>query len=492
MEAAWGAIAELFTVKMLLLALTGTVLGMVWGAMPALSTTMAMALLVGLTVQMSTYGAIVFLMSIMVSSVFGGSITAVLINIPGTPASICTAIEGYPLTQKGEGGLALGTAIVASFMGNWAGIIAVMIFVPLVMAIAMKFGAWELFLLAFWGITICGTLVGGEKPIKGWISGWLGLLIAMVGVEPIHGVHRFTFDQAVLIDGIGEISIIIGLFGLAEVLKALSCPQIDLSTKPVGRIIPSFSMLWQNIGVTLRASFIGLIIGALPAAGPNIASFLAYIVEKQKAKGEELAKFGKGSYKGLIASEVANNACIGGDLLPTLTLGIPGSAGMAIVLGALNLHAIRVGPALETHHPGLIYYFYAALILSNLLMYAVALVIIKPGVKLFTMKKEILMPIIMPLCAIGAFGINQSPFEMYVMLATGLLGWALYTMKYPLAPMILGVILGPMADENLRKAFVIFQGQEATLLTVLSRPVGTIMLIVIGLTFYKAFFAKRG
>ena len=317
MEAAWGAIAELFTFKMMLLALTGTVLGMVWGAMPALSTTMAMALLVGLTVKMSTYGAILFLMSIMVSSVYGGSITAVLINIPGTPASICTAIEGYPLTLKGEGGLALGTAIVASFMGNWAGTIAVMIFVPLVMAIAMKFGAWELFLLAFWGITICGTLVGGEKPIKGWISGWLGLLIAMVGVEPIHGVHRFTFDLAVLIDGVGEIPIIIGLFGLTEVLKALSSPQIDLSTKPVGRIIPSFSLLWQNIGTTLRASFIGLIIGALPAAGPNIASFLAYIVEKQKAKGEELAKFGKGSYKGLIASEVANNACIGGDLLPT-------------------------------------------------------------------------------------------------------------------------------------------------------------------------------
>jgi len=164
---------------------------------------------------------------------------------------------------------------------------------------------------------------------------------------------------------------------------------------------------------------------------------------------------------------------------------------MAILLGALNLHAIRVGPAMEIHHPGLIYFFYGALIVTNIFMYVVALVAIKPSVKLFTMRKEILMPVILPLCAIGAFGINQSPFELYLMLGTGLIGWAFYLMKYPLAPMIMGVILGPMADENLRKAILIFQGQDATILTVLSRPVGTIMLVVIAYTFYKAFFAKH-
>jgi putative tricarboxylic transport membrane protein len=490
MDAVWIAVKDLFTLNMFIVALSGTVFGMVWGAMPALSTTMAMALLVGLTIKMSTYEAIMFLMAIMTSSVFGGSITAVLINIPGTPASIATAIEGYPLTLKGEGGLALGTAIVASFMGNWMGIVAVILFLPLIMAIALKFGAWELFLLAFWGIVICGTLVGNEKPIKGWISGWIGLLIAMVGIDPIHGVHRFTFDMPMLVDGVAEIPIIIGLFGLTEILKALSTPPIPMDAKPVGRIIPPFWLLKKHGWVTIRSGFIGLIIGALPAAGPNIASFLAYIVAKQRAKGEEKAKFGKGAYSGLIASEVANNACIGGDLLPTITLGIPGSAAMAIVLGSLNLHAIRVGPALEMHHPGLIYFFYTSLIVANLLMYAVALVIIKPGVKLFTMKKEILMPIIMPLCAIGAFGINQSVFELYVMLGMGLLGWALHAMKYPLAPLILGVILGPMADENLRKAILIFQGQGATLITILSRPIGTLMLVIIALTFYKGLKKK--
>jgi putative tricarboxylic transport membrane protein len=354
----------------------------------------------------------------------------------------------------------------------------------------MKFGAWELFLLAFWGIVICGTLVGDEKPIKGWISGWLGLLIATVGVEPIHGVQRFTFDIPALIDGIGELPIIIGLFGLTEVLKSLSTPSVPITVKQVNRIIPRLSMLRSHLGTIVRSGFIGLIIGALPAAGPNIASFLSYIAAKQRAKGEEREKFGKGSYTGLMAAEVADNACIGGDLLPTLTLGIPGSAAMAILLGSLNLHGIRVGPAMETHHPGLIYFFYAALIIANFLMYGVALVIIKPGVKLFTMKKEILMPVILPLCAIGAFGVNQSTFELYVMLAVGIMGWALYKMRYPLAPMILGVILGPMADENLRKAIMIFRGQEATLVAVLSRPIGTLLLVIIALTFYKGLTKK--
>lgn len=484
METVWTALRELCTLNVLLLAVGGSVLGMIWGAMPGVSTVMAMALLIGLTAKLTTYEAIMILLTIMVSSVYGGSITAVLINIPGKATAIPTAMEGYPLTLKGEGGLALGTTIVGSFIGNWIGIIAVIACVPLIMAIALKFGSWEIFLLAFWGIAICGTLVGNEKPIKGWMSGWIGLLIATIGVEPIYGVSRFTFDIPSLIDGVGDVPIIIGLFGLAEVMKSLSTSSVAVEIKQVNRIIPRFSMIKEHFGTIIRSGFIGLIIGALPAAGPNIASFLSYITAKQRATGEEREKFGKGSYAGLMAAEVADNACIGGDLLPTLTLGIPGSAAMAIILGSLNLHGIRVGPAMETHHPGLIYFFYVALILANFLMYVVALGIIKPVVKLLTIKKEILMPLIAPLCAIGAFGINQSPFDLYVMLLSGLAGFALYKMRYPVAPLILGVILGPMADENLRKALLIFQGQEATLLDVLSRPIGTILLIIIVLTFF--------
>jgi putative tricarboxylic transport membrane protein len=260
---------------------------------------------------------------------------------------------------------------------------------------------------------------------------------------------------------------------------------------PIGRILPKFSMVRKYFGCILRSGFLGLVIGALPAAGANIASFLSYIAAKQRAKGEEREQFGKGSYNGLIAAEVADNACIGGDVLPTLTLGIPGSTGMAIVLGALNFHAIRVGPAMETHHPGLLYFFYISLILVNVFTYIIALGMIKPAVRILTLKKEILMPLIVPLCAIGSFGINESTFELYTMLAFGVLGVVLSKLNYPAAPMILGVILGPMIDENLRKAIVIFQGQEASIIDILSRPVGTLMLVIVAITFYKGIFPRR-
>ena len=491
MESLWIALREGLTLHMFFFAMVTIVLGIIWGAIPGVSTTMAMALLVGLTVKMSPYEAIMVLMAIMVSSMQGGSIPAVLINIPGKATAIPTAIEGYPLTLRGEGGLALGTTIVASFIGNWIGIIALILLVPVIMAIAMKIGSWELSLIAIWGIAICGTLTEKEKPIKGWISGWLGLLISMIGIESIHGWQRFTFGQVELNDGVGYIAIIIGLFGLTEVFKSLASPSETWEARPVGRILPKFSMLRKHFGCIVRSGFIGLIIGALPAAGANIASFLSYIAARQRAKGEEREKFGKGSYSGLIAAEVADNACIGGDVLPTLTLGIPGSTGMAILLGALNFHAVRVGPAMETHHPGMLYFFYVSLIIVNVLTYVVALAMIKPAVKVLTLKKEILMPLIVPICVIGAFGINESRFDLYTMLAIGLVGVALSKMNYPAAPLILGVILGPMIDENLRKAIMIFQGQEASLIDILSRPVGTLMLVIVALTFYKGIFPKK-
>lgn len=491
MESFWMAMGEAFTLHMLIFTAATVAMGIIWGAMPGVSTVMAMALLVGLTTKMTPYQAIMVLMAIMVSSMQGGSIPAVLINIPGKATAIPTAIEGYPLTLKGEGGLALGTAIVSSFVGNWIGIIALILLVPVIMAIAMKIGSWEVSLIALWGIAICGTLTENEKPIKGWISGWIGLLIATVGIDPIHGVHRFTFDKMELVDGVGYIAIIVGLFGLTEVFKSLSSPTVIMKAGPIGRILPKFSMVRKYFGCILRSGFLGLVIGALPAAGANIASFLSYIAAKQRAKGEEREQFGKGSYNGLIAAEVADNACIGGDVLPTLTLGIPGSTGMAIVLGALNFHAIRVGPAMETHHPGLLYFFYISLILVNVFTYIIALGMIKPAVRLLTLKKEILMPLIVPLCAIGSFGINESTFELYTMLAFGVLGVVLSKLNYPAAPMILGVILGPMIDENLRKAIVIFQGQQASIIDILSRPVGTLMLVIVAITFYKGIFPRR-
>lgn len=491
MEAIWGAVGEAISPHMVFVASSAVALGLFWGAMPGLTTVMAMALLISLTYNMSTNAAIMFLIALHTASTYGGSITAVLINIPGTPASIPTAMEGYPLTKKGEGGLALGSAIVASFLGNWIGTVALIIFVPMILAIALKFGAWELFLLALWGIAISGTLTGKERPIKGWISGCLGLLIAMVGMEPMHAFYRFTFGSIALASGIRYLPILIGLFGMAEVIKALSMKVPERIAKQVGRIIPPFYMIKKYLWNTLRSGAIGTLVGAIPGAGPNISSFVAYDVAKRRAKPEEREKFGKGSYAGLIASEVANNATIGGSMLPTMTLGIPGSAGAAVFLGALNLHAVVVGPSIQIEHPGLMYFLYVSLIVANFLMYVMALFLIKPGVKLFTIRRELLMPLIAPLCAIGAYGANQFAFDLYIMIASGLLGFALFKMKFPLAPLILGVILGPMADENLRKAMMIFQADGASVIDVLSRPVGTVLLVIVILTFYDGIFRRR-
>jgi putative tricarboxylic transport membrane protein len=290
---------------------------------------------------------------------------------------------------------------------------------------------------------------------------------------------------------LGYLPILIGLFGLAEVIKALSRKTPETIAPQVGRIIPSFSMIKKYMGVTLTSGIIGTIIGAIPGAGPNISSFVAYDVAKRRAKEEEKKKFGNGSYAGLIASEVANNATIGGSLLPAMTMGIPGSAGAAIFMGALNLHAVVVGPAIQIENPGIMYFLYVALIVSNLFMYAYALLLIKPGVKVFTLSKELMMPLIAPLCAIGAYGANQVSFDLYIMIGAGILGFLFFKMKFPLAPFILGVILGPMADENLRKAILIFRSEHASVIDILSRPVGTILLIIIALTVYDGIFRRK-
>lgn len=474
---------------MLLVCLIGTSLGILWGAMPGLSTTMAMALLIGLSAGMTQHVALMFMLGVYTGSVFGGAISAVLINIPGTPDAVPTMMEGHPLAKQGEGGLALGTAIAASFMGNWVGILLLIAFIPVILTLALQFRSWEMFLLAMWGIAVCGSMTSGEHPLKGWISGWVGLLIAFVGLDLIHGVPRFTFGVGILEDGISYIPILIGLFGLTEILRVL--PQKDpyIIPEEVGRIIPPFSTLWKFRRSSIRSGLLGTIIGAIPGAGANVASFVAYDVGKRRASEEERAKWGKGSYEGIICAEVANNANIGGSMLPTLTLGIPGNAAAAAILAALELKNVVVGPTIQIEHPGLIYFIYFALIVANFLMYGMAIALIKPCVKLFSLPRSLLMPLIIPLCILGAFSVNLNYFDVYVMFAAGIVGYVLHRFGFPLAPMVLAVILGPLADENLRRALLTFEGKS--LWFVISRPIGTLLILVVLYTFYDGIF-KRG
>ncbi len=489
----WDQVLEQFLLTLspylLLVCLVGTTLGILWGAMPGLSTTMAMALLIGLSAGMSQNVALMFMLGVYTGSVFGGAISAVLINIPGTPDAVPTMLEGHPLALKGEGGLALGTAIAASFMGNWVGIILLVAFIPVILTLALQFRSWEMFLLALWGIAICGSMTSGEHPLKGWISGWIGLLIAFVGLDRIHGVPRYTFGSLTLEDGISYIPILIGLFGLTEIVRVL--PQKTPYTIPqkVGRVIPPFSMLWKYARSAIRSGLLGTIIGAIPGAGANVASFVAYDVGRRRASPEERAKWGKGSYEGIVCAEVANNANIGGSLLPTLTLGIPGNAAAAALLAALELKNVVVGPTIQTEHPGLIYFVYSALIVANFLMYGMAIILVAPCVKLFSLPRTLLMPLILPLCVLGAFAVTLTMFDVYVMFFAGIAGYVLHRFGFPLAPMVLAVILGPLADENLRRALLTFE--DKSLWFVLSRPIGTLLIVVVLYTFYDGIF-RRG
>lgn len=474
---------------MLLFCLIGVTLGILWGAMPGLSTTMAMALLIGLSAGMEQYPAIMFMLGVYTGSVFGGAISAVLINIPGTPDAVPTMLEGHPLALRGEGGQALGTAIAASFLGNWVGILLLIAFIPLILLLALEFRSWEMFLLAMWGIAICGSMSAGSMPLKGWISGWIGLLIAFVGLDSIHGVPRYTFGSLILEDGIGYIPILIGLFGLTEILRVLPQKSPYAIPAEVGRIVPPFATLRKFFRSAVRSGLIGTIIGAIPGAGANVASFLSYDIGRRRAAPEERAKWGKGSYEGIICAEVANNANIGGSMLPTLTLGIPGNAAAAAILAALELKNVVVGPAIQIEHPGLIYFIYIALIIANFLMYGMAIVLVKPCVKLFALPRTLLMPMIIPLCVIGAFAVNLNYFNVYVMLAAGLVGYVLHRFGFPLAPMVLAVILGPLADENLRRALLLFEGKSYWLV-ITDHPIGTVLIVVVLYTFYDGIFNR--
>ena len=470
--------------------LSGVTLGILWGAMPGLSTTMAMTLLIGLTIGMTQPVAIFFMLGVYTGCVFGGAISAVLLNIPGTPDAVPTMIEGNILAQKGEGGLALGTAISASFLGNWIGIILLIALIPAILFFALQFRSWEMFLLSIWGIAICGSMSSRESPLKGWIAGCIGLIVSFIGLDSIHGVPRFSFNSYNLEDGISFIPVLIGLFGLTEILRVL--PQRDNSnqTSAVSNILPSFKTLIKYAKPSIRSGLIGTLVGAIPGAGANIASFFSYDIGRRRASKKEREKWGKGSYEAIVCSEVANNANVGGSMLPTLALGIPGNAAAAAILAALELKNVVVGPLIQTENPGLIFYIYLGLIIANFFMYGMAILLIKPCVRLFNLPKALLMPLIIPICILGSFAVNFNYFDVYVMLISGVIGYILFRLNFPLAPIVLAIILGPLADENFRRALLVFQDQG--FISVLwDRKLGTILLFIVLYTFYDGIFNNK-
>jgi putative tricarboxylic transport membrane protein len=483
------AFMQALSPTLLLISAGGVVLGILWGAMPGLSTTMAMTLLIGLSVGLSLDVALAFMLGVYTGSTFGGAVSAVLINIPGTPDSIPTMMEGYPLAKQGKGGEALGLAITASFLGNWVGILLLVLCLPVILAIALNFKSWEMFLLAIIGISICGTMSSGASPLKGWMTGWLGMLAAFVGYDAIHGVARFTYEVPALFDGISFVAILVGMYGMAEVMRSLPRREGSGIPEKVGRTTPSIGILLRYMPAAFRSGLIGTIVGAIPGAGANIAAFLSYDIGRRRAKPEERAKWGKGSYEGIVCAEVANNANTGGGMLPTLALGIPGNAPAAALLAALQLKNIVLGPTIEVDHPGVVAFIYALLMIASMITWVAALLLIKPCVKLFQLPHEILLALVVPICVIGAYSVRSEMSDVWVMLIAAFSGYALHVFRFPEAPVVLGVILAPLADENLRRALLLFENNGIGFFA--QQYVGHVLVLAIAIVFIEGLLRDR-
>jgi putative tricarboxylic transport membrane protein len=470
----------------ILILLCSVMLGIMFGAMPGLTSTLGVALLTALTYGMDTATAMLCLLAIYVGGTYGGSYASILINIPGTAASAATALDGYPLACKGEGGRAIGLTTTSSAIGTIISMLFLVSISPLISFFALQFTSFEFFLLAFFGILISGTLTSPDLVIKGWISGFLGLFLAVVGRDRLQFFPRFTFGIPELDSGIEVVPVLIGAFGIPQIIQVLKDQFQIGETQKFQRILPEFGTIVRNIPRIIRSALIGVGIGSVPGIGEDIAAWVSYGAAKNTSKHPE--RFGKGEITAVLSSEVANNACVGGAMIPLLNLGIPGSPPAAMLLGALMLHGVTPGPMITFEHPTFIMEVAAILLLASLSMWVVGMLLAKQVVKVLRIPTQIFMPIIGVLCVIGSYSLGINIWNLYLMLPVGIISYFLIEMGYPIAPLVIGVILGPMADENLRRALMVSQG---SFLPIFQRPVSIILFLVIVWTVVSQFPAYR-
>ncbi len=438
--------------ELLLLVAIGTFAGVYVGAIPGLSVTMAVSILISFTFSWDVYPAISLMIGIYMGGVYGGSRTAILLNIPGAPSAIATALDGYPMAQKGEAGTAIGVTTVMSFLGGFVGIAVLAIAAPAVSGFALSFQPRDYMLLAVLGILLVGSLSSGSL-LKGIFAGAFGIAIGAVGMDPLTFTARFTFDLPLLRGGISFIAVMIGMFGVSEALLQLHQVNTPAVRQKISRIVPSWGTIRRHLPLSLQTSTIGVIIGALPGTGGDIAALMAYDHAKRVTKNPEVP-FGEGAMEGLVAPETANNAAVGGAFIPMMTLGIPGDAVTAIMIGALFIHGLNPGPMLMIEQPDMFWFIIGALVMANFFMLLFGLTGIRLFVKIVEMPRAVLIPMIMLLSIVGAYAVNNSITDVYWMLAFGVLGYFMRLYGYPLGPVILGVILSRLLDDNWRRAII--------------------------------------
>lgn len=464
--------------QVLLMTLLGAAGGVLLGAIPGMTATMGVALLIPFSFGMDLIPSIGLLLGIYCGGMYGGSISAILIHAPGTPAAAATLLDGYPMCQKGEAGKALSIAMFASFVGGVIGALVMTFLSPVIADMAMSFGPGEMFMLAVFGLSVI-VAISGKSIAKGLVSAFLGMLMCTVGLDPTNGIPRFiTYSTTGLLEGFQFIPTLIGLFAVAEVIAGVERiingeEKQERSNEKITNVLPdlkTIGQIWPNI---LAGGLIGTFIGAIPGAGGDIAVFVSYGFNKSVSKHPEL--WGTGIPNGVASTESANNGCSGGAMIPLLSLGVPGDSVTAILLGAFIMKGIQPGPMMYISELPTVYKVFAALMLANLAMLVVGCAGVRFFAKIVSVEKKMLYPIILVVSLLGAFSINKNVFDVGVCVAFGIVGYLMNKYEFPLSPILLALILGPMCEKNFVRYMNI---QKGNLFAITTSPIAMVFLVV--------------
>ncbi|MGI6451177.1 MAG: tripartite tricarboxylate transporter permease [Desulfitobacteriia bacterium] len=462
----------------------GVIVGTVVGVLPGLGPTAGMAMLIPLTSGLEPVTAIIMLAGIYYGSMYGGSTTAILINSPGEAASVITAVDGYQLAKQGKAGKALGMAAISSFIAGTVGVVGLMLLAPPLSEIALSFGPPEYFALMFLGMTIIMSL-SGVSLTKGLMMGAFGMILAMIGLDPITGASRLTLGTVTLLNGIDFISVVVGMFAVSEVISNSERALATVYEKRIGKLLPTIQDWIKCKGALARGSLMGFFVGILPGASAAVAAFLAYDTEKKFSKNPE--EFGKGALEGVAAAEGANNSAASGGMIPLLTLGIPCSPPMAILLGAFMIHGLRPGPLLFTDNPDFVWGVIVSMYLGNVALLILNLPLVRLWVKIAEIPYPILGPTILLLSFVGTYSVRNSMFDVWVCLIFGIIGYVLQKMEFPSAPLVLALILTPMMESAFRQALAMSRGDYAIFF---SRPIAVVLLAVAAISLIYSIYGR--
>jgi putative tricarboxylic transport membrane protein len=467
-----GAFVGFLTPHTLFNVLWATFLGIVIGALPGLTATMGVALLTTLTFSMPHTEAIMVLICIYVGAIYGGSRSAILLNIPGTPASAASTLDGYPLARQGLAGRAMGISTSGSWLGTLFGILCLALLTPVLSELSLSFQSFEFFWIAIFGVVIAGTLAGGD-PLKGYLAGILGLWIGTIGQEPYYNYQRYAFGFTDLAGGIGLLPALVGAYGVAEVLQAMRGPAVKAIVNKLDSIVPRVEDVLKYWRTIFRSGSIGVWVGILPGLGEDAAAWSSYAAARRASKEKE--KFGKGSVEGLMAAETGEASSVPGAIIPVLTLALPGSAPAAVLMAAMMIHGLNPGPNLMVESPQFFYQIIAMLVIADMSKLIFGFVLVRPLIRILLVPRERLMPIVFVLCVVGAFAITSRVFDIYVMLFFGVVGFVMRELKFNMAPLILGLVLGDLLEKNLTRGLVLSGG---SLVPFFTRPVCAVLAAI--------------